>query len=58
MASKQDTKTEQASVQIDLSLDATRSGLQDHFCGFHVGGCGNVGPVIVELLRQVPALSS
>jgi len=27
-------------------------------CGSHVGGCGKVVPVIVELLRQVPALSS
>jgi len=58
MASKQDTETEQASARSDLSLDATRSGPQDPFCGSHVGGCGNVVPVIVELLRHVPTFSS
>jgi len=26
--------------------------------GSHVGGCGNVVPVVVELLRHVPAVSS
>jgi len=58
MVSKQDTKTEQASARSDLSLDATRGGPQDPFLGSHVGGCGNVVPVIVELLRHVPVLSS
>jgi len=58
MASKQDTETEQASVRSDLSLDATHSGPQEPFCGCRVGGCGNVVPVIVELLRHDPPLSS
>jgi len=58
MASKQDTETVQASARSDWSLDATRGGPQDHFLGSHVGGFGNVVPVIVELLRHVPALSS
>jgi len=58
MASKQDTETEQASARSDLSLDSTRGGPQDPFLGSHVGGCGNVVPVIVELLRHVPTLSS
>ena len=57
VASKQNTETEQASVQSDLSLDATRTGPQDFSNGSHVGGCGNAVPVIVELLRQVPSLS-
>jgi len=40
MASKQDTKTEQASARSDLSLDVTQSGPQNSFCGSHVGGVG------------------
>jgi len=46
IANKQDTLTEEASARNDLSLHATRGGLQELFCGSHVGGCGNVVPTI------------
>ena len=56
--SKQHAETAQASVQIDVSLDATRSGPPEANFGSNVGGFSNVVPVIVELLRQVPSLTS
>ena len=49
MASKQNTETDQASARSDLSLDATRSGPQEHFFGSRVVGCGNVVPIIVVI---------
>jgi len=55
--SKQDTGREQTSVRSDFLLDATLSGHKDHFCGCHGAGCGIVSPIILELLRHVPALS-
>ena len=58
MGSKQDTETEQASVRTDLSLDATHGGAQNPTNGSHVGGGDNTVPVVVELLRKVPPLSS
>jgi len=58
MESKQHAETAQASVQSDVSLIATRSGPPEANFGSHVGGCSNVVPVIVELLRQIPSLNS
>ena len=58
MASERATDTERACAQSDLSLDATSIGPQDHFCGSHLVGCGNVVPVIVEILRPVASVSS
>jgi len=58
MESKQHAETAHASVQSDVSLDGTRSRPPESNFGSHVGGCSNVVPVIVELLRQVPYLTS
>jgi len=58
MASKQDVELEQASVQTNLSSDATHGGPQNPSNSSHVGGCDNAVPVVVELLRHVPFLSS
>jgi hypothetical protein len=41
-----------------VSLDATHSGPSESNFGSHAGGCSNVVPVIVELLRKAPSLSS
>ena len=58
MESKQHAETAQASAQSDVSVDATHSGPFESNFGSHVGGCSNVVPVIVKLLRKVPSLSS
>jgi len=58
MASKQDPGTERASPRRDLSLEATHSGPQERSGCSQVGDCANVFPVIIELLRKVPAFSS
>ena len=58
MASKQEDNTEQASVQSDLSSNATCEGPQNSMYNPPVGGYDNTVPVIVELLRQVPRLTS
>jgi len=58
LANKEDTEPEEASAGCDFSLHATRGGLQDSFCGSHVGACGNVLTAIFYLLRHVEALSS
>ena len=58
MESKQHAETAQASVHSDVYLDATRNGPPEANFGSHVGGCSNIVPVIVELLRQVPSLTS
>jgi len=57
MPIKQDTESKEVSALIELSLGANHSGPQEHFCDSHIGCCGIVVPVIVELLRNVPALS-
>ena len=51
-------ETAQASVQSDMFLDATHSGAPETNFSSHVCGCNNIVPVIVELLRQVPSLTS
>jgi len=57
MASKQDVDIEQASVQTNLSSDATHGGPENFRNSSHVGTSDNSVPVIVNLLRQVPSLS-
>jgi len=58
MESKQHAETAQANAQSDVSLDATHSGPFESNFVSHVDGCSNIVPVIVELLRKVPSLSS
>ena len=58
MESKQHAEKAQASAQSNVSLDATHGGPFESNFGSHAGGCSNVVPVIVELLRKVPSLSS
>jgi len=58
MASKQDVDSEQASVQANLSADAIHAGPQNFSSISHVGGSDKPVSVFVELLRQVPSLSS
>jgi len=59
MAIKQETETVQTSARGDLSLDFTRGGgASRSLFGLSVCGCGKVVPVIVELLRHIPSLSS
>ena len=58
MESKEHTETTQASAMSEVSLDPPHSGPFESNFGSHVGGCSNVVPVIVELLRKVPSLSS
>jgi len=58
MESKQHAETGQASALSDVSLIPTHSGLFASNFGSHVGGCSNVVPGNVELLRKVPSLSS
>jgi len=58
MVSEQDTEPEEASSRSDLSLHDIRVGPQEHFCGSHVGGCGNVISSSSYLLWQIEALSS
>ena len=58
MAIHQDVKTPQASVSTDLSVDTIHDGPQSFANSSHVGGSDNPGFVFVELLRQVPSLSS
>ena len=58
MASKQDVDVEQASVETNMSSDATHGGPQNSSKSSHVFASDNSVHVIVELLRQVPSLSS
>ena len=58
MASQQDAKTPQASVSTDLSADTIQTGPHNVDNSSHVGGSDNPVPVLFELLRQVPSLSS
>jgi hypothetical protein len=58
MESKHHAETAQASAQSDVSLGPSHSGPFESNFSSHVGACGNVVPVIVELLRKVPSLSS
>jgi len=58
MESKHLAETAQANAQSRVFLDATHSGPIESKLGSHAGGFNNVVPVIVELLRKVPSLSS
>ena len=48
MAMKQENQTVQAWARGNMSLDSTHGGHKEHYLGSHVGGCGNVVPIIVE----------
>ena len=58
MASKQDNETAQASVPTDLSADMNPNGSQSSNQCSHASGNDNTNYVFVELLRQVPPLST
>jgi len=58
MASKQDNETAQASVPTDLSADINQNGFQASNTCSHASGIDNTNYVFVELLRQVPSLST
>ena len=58
MAMKQQTENVQARALCDLSLDSTCGGHQEIFLGSHVGCCGIVVPMIVELFQHIPTPSS
>jgi hypothetical protein len=58
MEIKPHTDTAQASAQCDASLDPIHSGPFESNFGSHMGGCSNVVPVNVKLLRKIPSLSS
>ena len=58
MARKHDVDSNQESVPTDLSSDMIRAEPQCFNNSSHVGGSDNSLSVFVELLRQVPSLSS
>ena len=58
MASQGDANTLQASVPANLSTDMIHGDPQNFSNGCHVGGSDSSISVLVELLCQVPPLSS
>jgi hypothetical protein len=53
--SKQHAETSHASSRIGVSLDATHIGPSESNFISYAGGCSNVVPFIVKLLRKVPS---
>ena len=58
MASKRDNDTVQASAPTDLSADINQNGSQASNQCSHASGIDNTNTVFVELLRQIPPLST